>query len=325
MKTFTKAMIAALALTGSVMAISAPAKAQVSGYVGVGDPNYDGYYSADPSAEPYGAQPYDYAYADPYACDYYDPPWGYPPDYCAYQVWEEPIYVAGLWYSGPIYYRSFGGERLFWLNGGWRHDEWYGPRPGRIDWGRNMRWSGPLHHRGDFAGGNWNGRFGGNAFAGRNWNGGGNFNRGGDRGPDLGGRNNGQNFAAPNGGPRQGFDGGNLRGRVGGGNNGQNFAVPNAGPRQGLDGGNRGRFAGQQSSPRNGGAQAFTQPNNVPNNGGFRGRFDGQGGQGARGGGQSGGPRAAFQGGGPRSGGQGQGGGGFQRGGERSGDHNRRG
>ena len=49
---------------------------------------------------------------------------------CNYQVWYDPIYVGGIWYDGPIYWRNFGGERSFWLNGGWHRDEWRGARPG---------------------------------------------------------------------------------------------------------------------------------------------------------------------------------------------------
>ena len=146
MRNITKAVLAAIALAGAATAMSAPAKAAVGFSVGVtgGDPSYGGYYESDPYAEPYydpSAAPYDpyaapydqyaadpYA-ADPYACDYYDPPWGYPPDYCRYQVWYEPVYVGGLWYNGPIYYRNYSGLNWFWLNGGWRRDEWRGPRP----------------------------------------------------------------------------------------------------------------------------------------------------------------------------------------------------
>jgi hypothetical protein len=240
MRIVPKAVLAALALTGSVMTLSAPANAQVSAYIGVGgDPGYGAYYGSDPYAEPYYADPYDSAYADPYACDYYEPPWGYPPDYCAYQIWQEPIYVGGLWYSGPIYYRGFGADRSFWLNGGWHRDEWRGSRPGRIDWGRNMRWSGPVHH---FTGGNWNrgGNFASHTRTGRNWNGG-NFNRGSERGRD---------FAAPQvGGQRQAFQGG------------ENF---------------RGRFGGANGAAREGARTNFVRPGNAANTSNLRGRFGGQ-------------------------------------------------
>src|SRR6266550_7680118 len=209
MKRVTKAVLVAIALAAAATAVSAPAKAAAGVYFGSsgGQPSYGGYYSSDPYAgysggyaDPYAgggyanpysgggyANPYSgggYAdpyydgygdpYADPYACDYYDPPWGYPPDYCLYQTWNEPVYYGGLWYSGPIYYRNYSGANWFWLNGGWRRDEGRGARPGGIDWGRNMRWTGQLRHR-DFAGrggnGNWNGANRG-AYNGGNYNGG---------------------------------------------------------------------------------------------------------------------------------------------------------
>jgi hypothetical protein len=267
MRTFTKVMVAAAAITGSTLAVAGSAQAQAGDYAG--DPGYGGYYGPDPNADPYAdpyyAEPYDSGYADPYACDYYEPPWGYPPDYCAYQVWQEPIYVGGLWYSGPIYYRSYDGDRQYWLNGGWRRDEWRGSRPGRIDWSRNMRWNGPAQHRGFNGGGAWNGR-----TANRGGNFGGGFNRGGDvRGREFGGRS----FAAPQNGGQ-----GVVRGRFGAG-------------------GFQGRTGGE--------GQAFVQPGVAPNNSGLRGRFGGQAFQ--AGGGPRAGGGTAFQGGGNRSGGQGGG------------------
>lgn len=330
MKTVTKAAIAALVLTGSAVAISVPANAQVSAYVGVGgDPGFGAYYESDPYADPYYAGPYDadpYAYdsgyADPYACDYYDyyePPWGYPPDYCNYQVWTQPVYVSGLWYGGPIYYRSYGGVNWFWLNGGWRRDEWRGSRPSRIDWSRNRYWNGQIHHRPNsrgvwngrswngngFAGGNYNRGYGngrdgnrsnnfagrswngGNDFAGRNWNGGGNFNRGGDspRGRDFGPRANAPNAVTP----QTGRQGGDFRGRSGGGN-----------------------FQG-----RDGGGQAFVQPGTARNDGSLRGRFGGQAFQA----GGSGGPRANAQAGGFRGNSGDRGGNRSERGGDHGDGH----
>src|SRR5438105_8721607 len=173
MRRVTRAALAAIAMATAAAALAAPANAQSLSFgVTVGDPYAGGYVGPDPYGpppayapapyddaygygyDPYGAVPYaadPYAYAaDPYAAcatyDYYNPPWGYPPDFCNYQVWQEPIYVGGLWYSGPTYYRTYGGERMFWLNGGWRPDEWRGARPSRIDWGRNRYWSGSIMH-----------------------------------------------------------------------------------------------------------------------------------------------------------------------------------
>lgn len=73
------------------------------------------------------------------SCAYYDyfdapPPWGLPPDYCDYPVYFGTVFWNGIWYRGPIYYRWYGGERLFWLNGGWHRDGWRGGRPPQIQW-----------------------------------------------------------------------------------------------------------------------------------------------------------------------------------------------
>jgi hypothetical protein len=102
-------------LGGSVASVSAQTGPGVS--FGFGGPNF--------------------VFGDP--CDYYDyydqpPPWGLPPDYCEYPVYFEPVYVDGIWYRGPIYYRWNHGRRLFWLHGGWREDGWRGPRPSAIVW-----------------------------------------------------------------------------------------------------------------------------------------------------------------------------------------------
>ena len=252
MKRVTKAVFAALALAGAATALSAPAKAAGGVYFGSsgGDPYYGGSYSSDPYADPYSipyadpyADPYysdpsygygyQDSYSDPYACDYYNPPWGYPPDYCSYQTWNQPVYYGGLWYSGPVYYRNYGGANLFWLNGGWRRDEWRGARPGSIDWGRNMRWNGPVQHRGDFAnrGGSYGGSYGsrggnyGNSYSG---------NFGNRNGGNFSGRTfGGQNFVAPQNGGAQaggGFQGGTrFGGRPGGG---PGFVAPQKGAGQ---------------------------------------------------------------------------------------------
>lgn len=53
---------------------------------------------------------------------------------CGYGIYSEPVFIEGAWYRGPIYYRWVNGVRLFWYHGGWRRDEWRGPRPIRIEW-----------------------------------------------------------------------------------------------------------------------------------------------------------------------------------------------
>jgi hypothetical protein len=91
-----------------------------------------------------------YIFGDP--CDYYDyysapPPWGLPPDYCDYPVYFEPVFIGGIWYRGPIYYRWNHGQRLFWLHGGWRADEWHGARPS-IVWRELGGWNHGFRRRG---------------------------------------------------------------------------------------------------------------------------------------------------------------------------------
>lgn len=305
MKMLTKAALAVALMGGTIAGFAMPATAQTAsaygGYYGpdpYGPPGPDAYgpppppdYGPPPPADYYGAPPPPPAYAppptaygyygDPYACesyDYYDAPWGYPPDFCNYNVWYQPVYFGGLWYGGPIYYRDFGGERMFWLNGGWHRDEWRGARPAHIDWSHNMRWNGsPIRGR-SFAGG------------GRNYGGIARGNYGA----------NAPRFAPQSGGGFRGNYGGVARGNYA-------EAAPHFAPQAG--GGFRG-FAG------GGGQRNFAQGGQMnrgfAGGGGFRGPSGGGGFRGAQGGGghaQGGGGRP--QGGG---GGGGHEGGGHHRG-----------
>lgn len=57
------------------------------------------------------------------------------PGYTPYdsEYYYDPIYVDGAWYHGPYRWRMRHGERMFWLNGRWRRNEWSGrPIPGSI-------------------------------------------------------------------------------------------------------------------------------------------------------------------------------------------------
>jgi len=127
MKTFAKLAFGALMLGGAALASATPASAHVSVGVSFGF-GYPGYVYDNPCAY----------------YDYYDvpPPWGLPPGYCGYRVYYDPVFWGGSWYRGPIYYRWHGGHRQYWLNGGWRHDEWRGRRPARIEWRGGDRWDG---------------------------------------------------------------------------------------------------------------------------------------------------------------------------------------
>jgi hypothetical protein len=60
----------------------------------------------------------------------------YGPGYVAYDddYYYDPIFVGGAWYHGPYRWRMHGGEREFFVNGGWRRNEWRGhAMPDRIE------------------------------------------------------------------------------------------------------------------------------------------------------------------------------------------------
>jgi hypothetical protein len=72
---------------------------------------------------------------------------GYCDDYgCPGNYWDDPVYYCPVyfrhrWYRGPVYYSRRHGDTLFWIHGGWRHDEWGGPRP---PWACNDRYGSAL-------------------------------------------------------------------------------------------------------------------------------------------------------------------------------------
>ena len=166
MKTIAKFAVGAVLLAGASFAGAAPAAAGTSVGISFGfGPGY-GYYGPD----------YDDAYGPSYygnSCDYYDyynvpPPWGLPPGYCGYQVYYGPVYWGDTWYRGPIYYRGDGDDRLYWLNGGWRHNEWHHNYRPNIEW----RDRGYGHWRGGYTGGtHWDHRSYGGRLHDRNYGG----------------------------------------------------------------------------------------------------------------------------------------------------------
>jgi len=172
MRAIAKLAFGALMLGGAAIAGAAPAAAHTSVGIsfGFGGPVY---------GPAYGPA---YGYGGPCAYyDYYDvpPPWGLPPGYCGYRVYYDPVFWGGSWYRGPIYYRWYGGHRQYWLNGGWRHDEWRGRRPAHIEW----RTGG----YGDWRGGSYP-RSGGDHFRGGYVREGGHFRSGGYGDPHRGHR-----------------------------------------------------------------------------------------------------------------------------------------
>jgi hypothetical protein len=50
------------------------------------------------------------------------------------QYYYEPIYIGGYWYHGPYRWRMRHGERVFFVDGRWRRNEWSGgPMPLSIE------------------------------------------------------------------------------------------------------------------------------------------------------------------------------------------------
>lgn len=119
MKTFLKSGAAALALAGAALFGAGSANAGVDFNVSIGVP---------------GAVGLDYdsgGYCDDAGC---------PDQYWDYPVYYGPVFYAGNWFNGPVYYRDFGGARWFWVRGGWHRDEWRGRHP---NWWRDNYRYGP--------------------------------------------------------------------------------------------------------------------------------------------------------------------------------------
>ncbi len=110
MKGILKSIVAATAIAGAASFVSAPAQAGVSFGLSIGLPIPGGV------AVDYNSGGY---------CD----GWGCPDSYWDMPVYYGPVYYSGRWFQGPIYYRDYGGNRWYWVHGGWRRDEWRGPRP----------------------------------------------------------------------------------------------------------------------------------------------------------------------------------------------------
>jgi hypothetical protein len=110
MKHFLKTTIAAAAIAGAASFAAVPANAGVSFNLSIGLP-IPGAVAID-----YGSG----GYCDDYGCP--DMYWDMP-------VYYGPVYYGGRWFQGPIYYRDYGGTRWYWVRGGWRTDQWRGPRP----------------------------------------------------------------------------------------------------------------------------------------------------------------------------------------------------
>ena len=108
MKQFGRAALGALMMAGAALAASTPANAGVSVGIGIGIPapgyyRYEGYYGP--------------GYYPPGPCARYS---YYYTGNCGYPAWTGPVYVGGVWYNGPHYYRYWGGRPWVWWHGGWR-------------------------------------------------------------------------------------------------------------------------------------------------------------------------------------------------------------
>jgi len=108
MKAFWKWTMSAALLVGGAMATASPASAGLGFSISIGVP---------------GAVGFDYSSGG--YCDR----WGCPDGFWNYPVWYGPVFVDGVWYQGPVYWRDWGGRRWYWVHGGWHRDEWRGPRP----------------------------------------------------------------------------------------------------------------------------------------------------------------------------------------------------
>jgi hypothetical protein len=99
MKTFTKIAVGALMLACASLGVVAPANAGVAVGVTIGTPAV-AVRVGNPCFKP----------------------WRFRPAYCGYPVYGQPLFVDGVWYREPVYVRTVGGRRYFWLHNGWVRD-----------------------------------------------------------------------------------------------------------------------------------------------------------------------------------------------------------
>lgn len=118
MKTPLKTLLAAAAIGGAAMVVSAPARADnFSISINVGAISF--------------------SYQSGGYCD----SWGCPNTYWNYPIYYCPVYYRGHWYSGPVYYRYSRGYYAYWIHGAWRRDAWNRHRP---NWACVDRYGPPL-------------------------------------------------------------------------------------------------------------------------------------------------------------------------------------
>ena len=114
MKMILRTALIAATIAGATAFAPTLASAQIGITVGIGGPG--------PVFAP------DYAPCGP----------GYGPCGDGYNPYEgeyyyDPIFFDGSWYHGPYRWRESGGQRVYWINGGWHRNEWTGGAyPGSI-------------------------------------------------------------------------------------------------------------------------------------------------------------------------------------------------
>jgi len=126
-------MLIALAVAG------APARAQDAGNDYSPQPDVDNGFGPPPGNSGYGNAPgaecnpanYGPAQAMPPECQpqAYCDQYGCPDDFYDMPIWYGPVFYDNVWFTGPVYYRSFHGRRQYWIQGSWHYDAWHGPHP----------------------------------------------------------------------------------------------------------------------------------------------------------------------------------------------------
>jgi hypothetical protein len=99
MNMFSKIAAGALMLAGATLGVAMPANAGVAVGVTVGAPGV-AVQVGNPCFRPFRFRP----------------------AYCGFPVYGQPLFVDGAWYRGPVYVRTVGGERYFWVHNGWVRD-----------------------------------------------------------------------------------------------------------------------------------------------------------------------------------------------------------
>jgi|SRR5580692_4117188 hypothetical protein len=99
MNNFKKIAVGALMLAGATLGVAVPANAGVAVGVTIGTPGV-AVRVGNPCFREYRFRP----------------------AYCGYPVYGQPLFVGGVAYRQPVYVRTVGGQRYFWLHNGWQRD-----------------------------------------------------------------------------------------------------------------------------------------------------------------------------------------------------------